>query len=126
MEKDSKVYEIGENEYLNRTYRRPTGCGNIYIHIAFEPNEKKIAFIRISGTGGEADCGNSFCESLADMTTFAITHIRTYDSEMKQIIKNLRGHICNKKIPNRFHLTSCSDALGEVLEEIYKDDPIPK
>ena len=120
MEKISTLPKIDENEYLNKTYRRPTGCGNIYIHIAFD-DKNKIEFIRISGTGGEADCGNSSLESLADMTTFAINHIRTYDSEMKQIIKNLRGHTCNKKIPNKYHLTSCSDALGEVLEEIYKD-----
>jgi len=110
-------------DYPSRSYKRATGCGNLYIHIAFEPEElRKIAFIRISGTGGEADCNNSFCECLADMTTFAITHIRTYDSEMQQIIKNLRGHICGKKIPNRLGITSCSDALGHVLNEIYKEN----
>ena len=99
------------------TFRKETGCGYIYITIAFkfdDPN--KVEFLRIAGQGVN-DCGASFYESLADMTTFAIRRIRN-EHEARAIIKNLRYHRCNRYTPNKDRITSCSDAVGQVLQKI--------
>ena len=101
--------------YKSRTYKRRVGCENLYVIVAFSNHPKKpdkIEFIRISGKV-DNECGTSFYESLADQTTFALRRARN-EWEIRQIIKNLRYHRCNKYIVGC--AKSCSDALGEILE----------
>ena len=106
--------------YKSKTYRKPTGCGNIYITVTFRDEApEKIEFIRIIGSGSN-NCGGSFYESLSDMLTFSIRRIRN-QYEADSIVKNLRHHRCNKIIPNRNHITSCSDAVGQVLHQVLKN-----
>lgn len=98
---------------------------NLYLTIAFsnDPEKKgKIEFIRLSGAG-DNECGASFYEALADQTTFALRRARN-EWEIRQIIKNLRHHRCNKYIVGC--AKSCSDALGEVLEKVLFKKEAPQ
>ncbi len=106
-----------ENSYISRTYKKET-CDKIYITIAFRQDEpKRVEFIRIFGSTKTNNCPNSFFEALADTLTFSIRRIRN-NFEAQQICKNLRYHKCLACPPNKNHITSCSDAIGQVLEEV--------
>ena len=103
-------------DYISRTYRKQTFCGNIYLIVVPRNDDKdKIECIRIIGSG-KNDCGASFYESKADDLTFMIRRIRN-QHEANAIIKNQRFHRCNKYLPNKDKIQSCSDAIGQVLEK---------
>jgi hypothetical protein len=111
-----ELADIGTT-YNSKTYRRRVGCDNLYVMVVFSNDPEKpnrIEFIRITGRG-DNECGASFYESLADQTTFALRRARN-EWEIRQIIKNLRYHRCNKYVVGC--AKSCSDAIGEILEEV--------
>jgi len=105
-----------------RTYKKKLVCLNLYIAICYK-DDNKIDYIKIyGGNKGENNCGCSFYNALSDMITFSVRRIRN-KHEAEAIIKNLRYHKCNKILPNAEHLTSCVDAIGQVLEkELIKDE----
>jgi hypothetical protein len=102
----------------SKTFRKWTPCGNIYIQVAFKADSPdKIDYILIDGGNKEIDCGKSWLQSLADILTFSIRRIRN-QHEADAIVKNMRGHRCNKYVPNKDHVGSCVDAIGQVLETL--------
>lgn len=109
------LIEIG-TKFPSKTYKKFTACGNLYITIVTNL-DSKVEFIRISGNTKELDCGASFFETLSDMITFSVRRIRN-QYEADSIIKNLRYHRCNKIVPNKEHIVSCSDAIGQVLQSV--------
>ena len=105
--------------YKSRTYKKRT-CKDIYITIAYrEDDPKKIDFVRIQATSKDNNCAVSFLEAFSDMLTFAIRRIRN-KHEAEAIVKNLRFHKCLNCPPNKDHIQSCSDAVGQVLEQVLK------
>ena len=126
---DRKIPEIEQNKsideelgttYKSTTYRKPTGCGHIYISIIYKNDEpEKIELIRIQGCTKTNDCLNSNLESISDLLTFSIRRIRNIH-EARAIVKSLKNHRCNRVIPNKDHITSCVDAVGRTLEEVLK------
>jgi hypothetical protein len=117
-DKPSIQEEIGTT-YRSITYLKIT-CTKIYITIAYrEDDPEKIEFVRIFGTTRTNNCPNSFFESLADLLTFSIRRIRN-EHEAKSIVKNLRHQKCLNCPVNKDHTTSCSDAIGQVLEDVLK------
>lgn len=100
----------------SKTYRKVLPCLTLYVCINYK-EDKKIDYIKIyGGQHGEVGCGETFFQALSDLLTFSIRRIRN-EHEAKAIIKTLRYHKCNKRIPNEEHLTSCADAIGQVLEK---------
>ena len=134
MEKDIKVYEDGKKlniedklgtTYKSRTYKKQT-CKDIYITIAYrEDDPKKIDFVRIQATSKDNNCAVSFLEAFSDMLTFAIRRIRN-KHEAEAIVKNLRFHKCLNCPVNKDHITSCSDAIGQVLLQEFTNGEIPE
>ena len=98
-----------------RTYKKTLPCLSFYMAINYK-EDGKIDYIKIFGGRKDNDCGGSFLESMADMLTFSIRRIRN-EHEAKAIVKNLRFHKCNRCVANREHITSCVDAIGQVLEK---------
>ncbi len=101
----------------SKTYKKDTGCGHIYIIICYynEPEKKgKIEQIIIAGDK-ENQCGNSFFNTCADDLTYMIRRIRN-KHEAVAICKNYRFHRCNKIKPNKQHIVSCVDAIGQVIQ----------
>ncbi len=118
MNKTSIQDELGT---INKsiTYRKKT-CKDIYVIVAYRDDEpEKIDYIRINASSKDNNCAVSFMEALSDILTFAIRRIRN-EHEAKAIIKNLRFHKCLNCPPNKDHTTSCSDAIGQVLEKVLK------
>lgn len=99
----------------SKTYRKTLPCGKLYICLNYKP-DGKIDYIKTYSGKQDNDCGGSFCEAISDLLTFAIRRIRN-EHEAKAIIKTLRYHKCNKIVANADHLTSCADAIGQVLEK---------
>jgi len=103
------------------TYKKTTCC-DIYITIAYREDEpEKIDYIRLIASSKQGGCPVSFMEALADTLTFSIRRIRN-EHEATSIIKNLRYHKCLACPPNKDHSTSCSDAIGQVLQKVLKID----
>jgi len=101
------------------TYRKHT-CKDIYIIVVYRHDEpEKIDYIRINSSSKDNNCAVSFMEALSDILTFAIRRIRN-KYEAQAIVKNLRQHKCLNCPPNEEHITSCSDAIGQVLNEILQ------
>jgi thiazole synthase ThiGH ThiG subunit len=55
---------------------------------------------------------------MADLLTFSVRRIRN-EHEAQAIVKNLRYHKCDRILPNKDHITSCVDAIGQVLEQEF-------
>jgi len=99
------------------TYRKHT-CKDIYVIVAYREDEpEKIDYIRINASSKDNNCAVSFMEALSDILTFAVRRIRN-EHEAKAIIKNLQFHKCLNCPPNKDHTTSCSDAVGQILEKV--------
>jgi len=105
--------------FKSKTYSKRT-CRDIYVIVAYRNDSpEKIEFIRINASSRANNCAVSFMEAFSDILTFAIRRIRN-KHEANAIIKNLRHHKCLNCPPNKDHTTSCSDAIGQVLEEVLK------
>ena len=101
------------------TYKKQT-CKDIYVIVAYREDEpEKIDYIRINASSKDNNCAVSFMEALSDILTFAVRRIRN-EHEAKAIIKNLRFHKCLNCPVNKDHTTSCSDAIGQVLEKVLR------
>jgi len=126
MEKISTVSKTNENKHItsdientwdSRTYRKWSPCSNLYITVAVRKDDpQRVEFIRVIGDG-KNECGGSWYDAMSDLLTFSIRRIRN-EHEARAIVKNLKFHNCNKKIANKEHISSCSDAIGRVLEEV--------
>lgn len=114
---ENPTLELIETVSKSMTYKKKT-CRDLYIHVSYRTDEpEKIDYIIISASSKDNNCAVSFLQTLADMTSFAIRRIRN-EYEARAIIKNLRYQKCLQCPPNRDHACSCSDALGQVLEEV--------
>ncbi len=101
------------------TFKKHT-CKDIYCIIAYREDEpEKIDYIRINASSKDNNCAVSFMEALSDILTFAVRRIRN-EHEARAIIKNLRFHKCLGCPPNPDHITSCADAVGQILEKVLK------
>lgn len=111
-----EVEDIG-SVGLSRTYKRET-CKPLYITLVFQKDEpKKIDYVLIASTSKANNCSVSLLSSMADLLSFGIRRIRN-EHEARALVKNLRHNKCLACPPNRTHLTNCSDAVGQVLEEV--------
>ncbi len=103
----------------SKTYRKVLPCLKLYIVLTYTA-EGKIDYIKIYSGNKDNDCGGSFFECMADLLTFSLR--RAKGDETKAIIKAMRHHKCNKMSPNKEHITSCVDAIGQVLSrELFPD-----
>ncbi len=95
------------------TYRKRTGCGNVYITISNDSNEEyKEIFCVLGKTGG---CASAHMESLARIITEALN----YGVPRERIIKHLLGINC----PQSGGLNlSCPVAVAEVLKEVGENE----
>jgi hypothetical protein len=124
MEKNQQVCESREDEHIgtcgvSRTYKRPTGCGSLYMHVIYKP-DNRIDYFLLEGDKDNY-CGDSHLATHADNLTFMVRRIRN-EHEAQAIIKNYRFHACNKCPINSHKTKSCSDAIGQMLEEVLKRD----
>lgn len=110
------IIDIGTTG-ISRTYKRPTGCGSLYVTVVYKDTDK-IDYFLMSGDRDNY-CGESNLATHADNLTFMCRRIRNAH-EAKAIIKNFRYHSCNKCPINSHKVKSCSDAIGQVLEEVLK------
>ena len=106
----------------SKTYRKRT-CKDLYIIVAYrEDKPERVDYIRINASSKDNNCAVAFLEAMSDILTFAVRRIRNRH-EAQAIVKNLRQHKCLNCPPNAEHLTSCSDALGVVLQEVLNAIP---
>lgn len=121
-----EAHEIDKNKHIDkeigtccnsRTYKRPTGCGSIYVIVVYK-EDGKIDYFLIEGDESSY-CGTSHLAVHADNLTFMVRRIRN-KHEIEAIIKNFRFHSCNKCPINSHKVKSCSDAIGQILEEIFQ------
>ena len=121
VQNDTNEVPIGTC-YSSKTYRKRLFCGNIHVIVNYKiEDEEKIDSVQFTISSKEAWCG-AVLEALALQTTFCIRRIRN-EHCAKAIVKNLRGHQCQKCRANKEHLKSCADAIGMILGEelgIYK------
>jgi len=95
------------------THRVKMGCGNVYLRVVIDDNDKpKAVFITIGKAGG---CQAALASSLASVITRALES----DVSLKLIIKALRGVTCFESQPGEpeTRCTSCVDALAKILEQ---------
>jgi len=97
----------------SHTILKQVGCGKVYATICVK--DSKVDHCILHGSTKNVLC-LAPNESLADMTTFAIRHVR-HKSEYSSICKNLIGQRCSKYIPNELHNQSCPDILGKILNK---------
>lgn len=102
-----------ERTYQSKTHRAETGCGSLYLTIAYK-EDGKFNFIKINAEK-DCQCGNSWADAISDTLTFALR--RATQEEIKPLLKQLIGHSCNNKKPNAKHIESCADAIGKILRE---------
>ena len=107
------------SDYKSTTYVKRT-CQDIYVIVAYRPDDpEKIDFIRLISSSRKNPCATSFMESMSDILTYAVRRIRN-SYERDAIIKNLKHHSCLSCPANKDHVKSCSDAIGQVLDEILQ------
>ena len=111
---DTKIDDIGITS-LSRTYKEWKPCGNLNITFAYKEGSK-IDYVLINGNDKTNQCGNSFITTIADFLTFSIRRIRN-KYEVHAIIKNLKGHRCNRMRANKDHILSCADSIGRAIEK---------
>ena len=116
--KTDQNLDIGTT-YRSTTYKRPTGCGSLYMTVIYDDSEK-VSQILIEGDTDNY-CGSAHLLTHADNLTFMIRRIRN-NYEARAIIKNFRYHSCNKCTINSHKTKSCSDAIGQILEEVLQHD----
>ena len=105
--------------YKSKTYIKRT-CQDIFIIVAYRnDNPEKIDFIRIVSSSRKNPCATSFMDAISDLLTFSIRRIRN-SYERDAIIKNLRHQQCLNCPPNKDHTKSCSDAIGQVLQDVLQ------
>lgn len=100
-----------------KTYQKSTGCGHIYIIINYYNDPEKAGRIEQILINGDKEnhCGNSWFNTCADDLTYMVRRIRN-KHEAIAICKNYRYHRCNNIKPNKDHVVSCVDAIGQVLQ----------
>jgi hypothetical protein len=101
------------------TLYRKVGCGNLYVII----NEEEGAFVSLVIKGDlarETPCGESWFNALGAILTYALRRSVWEGTTKRAIIKHLCGHRCNTVIPNKDHILSCSDAIGQCVLEYIK------
>lgn len=117
------IDELQEAIGKSITYKKRT-CKDLYISVVYRTDEpEKIDYVLVSASSKDNNCAVSFLQTLADMTSFAIRRIRN-EHEARAIIKNLRFQKCLQCPPNKDHTCSCSDALGQVLEQVLIKDEV--
>ena len=118
---DISIEEWNPETYPSETFKKQVGCGSIYITIVYDKDDPtKIIQCLLDGSTKNILCLASNI-ALADMTTFALRHIR-YPSEYKAILKNLQGNKCSNYVPNEGHNLSCADVFGKILSTILLDE----
>ncbi len=100
--------------YFGKTYKKKTGCGNIYIIFGRDPESKKLVHIRVHfGKGG--GCASAV---MADMNTMFKMLIEFPKSKQVEIINEMKGNVC------QFLEQSCRLVLAETIykELLSKED----
>jgi len=98
------------------TIKIKTGCGNLFVTINFDKDNKPYeVFARLGKSGS---CFLSQIQSLATIISIAIQG----GIQVEKIIEKLKGHRCNNPIITEGEeILSCSDALAKAMEIILKE-----
>jgi ribonucleoside-diphosphate reductase alpha chain len=101
------------------TIKIKTGCGNLFVTINFDKDNKPYeVFARLGKSGS---CFLSQIQSLTTIISIAIQG----GIPIERIIKKLKGHRCSNPIITEGEETlSCSDALAKAMEIILKEKEV--
>ena len=95
-----------------KTVKVPTGCGSMYVTVAYDDDGLFEVFAALGKAGSCAKC---VMEGISRVVTLAIRCGVPTD----EIVKQLKGLQC--PVPNMFpkedRVLSCPDAIAKVLEE---------
>ncbi len=97
------------------TYRKRTGCGNVYITINYEENKGKKeifeVFLNIGKSGG---CATAQNEGIARL----VSYLSRLNADPIDVASQLIGIKCNKPVGiGNNQILSCSDAVGKTMLE---------
>lgn len=105
--------------YDAMTLHRKVGCGNIYCIFSEEDGQFYNLIVK-GDMAREAPCGESWLNAIAAVLTYALRKSLWEGTAQKAIVKHLLNHRCNTAVPNKEHITSCSDAIGRMVLEYIK------
>lgn len=100
------------NSYESITIKKKTGCGNIYITVCFGEKEIENIFAIIGKSGG---CAYAQCEAISKLLTSLIKK----GESIRNITAMLKGISCHQ---SNGETSSCADAIGKGIEEIFPVD----
>ncbi len=101
-----------------KTYKMPTGCGNLYVTI--NQDEKGRAFELFAEIGKAGGCAASQCQGIGRLISLALR----CGIEPEEVAKQLIGISCHS--PTGFgaaKITSCSDAIAKALKKHIESSP---
>lgn len=110
---------IVEKVFEALTLSKKIGCGTLYC--IFNEEEGGFYNIIIKGDNSkETPCGESFMNSTSALLTYALRQSLWDGTAHEALVKHMLGHRCNKYVPNRDHIQSCTDAIGKMVLEYLK------
>ena len=105
--------------YDSITMSRAVGCGRVYC--IFTEDDGEFYNLIIKGDNAkEAPCGEAFMNAIASVLTYSLRRSLWEGNTQKAIVRHLLNHRCNMAVPNKDHITSCSDAIGKMVLEYLK------
>lgn len=96
-----------EVAYPSVTVRKETGCGSLFVTVAWADGKVIIVFARLGKGGG---CANVWCHTAGELIAEALREGLPVDS----IVKVFEGVVCSSRTQKT---SSCIDAIGSVLKE---------
>ena len=96
------------------TYEIKTGCGALHI-IINDRNNIPYELFSVMGKGG--GCASSQCEALGRVISLSFKN----DVPVKDLIKHLSGISCHSPVIGDEKVSSCSDAIAQVLKMYLVD-----
>ncbi|MDI6733608.1 MAG: TSCPD domain-containing protein, partial [Planctomycetota bacterium] len=93
------------------TRKTKTGCGNLYVTINYDSNNRPFELFSTMGKAG--GCAASQAEAISRLISFALRS----GAAVKEIIKQLKGISCHSVAWGKSgKILSCADAIGKAME----------
>ncbi|MBI5360739.1 MAG: vitamin B12-dependent ribonucleotide reductase [Planctomycetes bacterium] len=100
------------------TRKMRTGCGNIYVTLNYDENNKPFEVFSIMGKAG--GCAASQSEAIARLISFALRS----GAELTEVVKQLKGISCHSIAWGKSgKILSCADAIAKALEMSVQNVP---
>lgn len=100
------------------TRKMRTGCGNIYVTLNYDENNKPFEVFSIMGKAG--GCAASQSEAIARLISFALRS----GAELNEVVKQLKGISCHSIAWGKSgKILSCADAIAKALEMSVQNVP---